>query len=79
MYTVSSVNAETRARRDNGERHIVTGKTKLSTHWKSFLNDGDNETELFAFLAEKIPALCPNNVVVVTKRANRLTWEGKSM
>ena len=46
----------------------MTDKTKLPTHWMSFLNDGDNKTELFAVLAETIPVLCPNNVVVVTKR-----------
>ena len=73
VYWTSSLKAETRSKRGKGNRRRVTNRTKLPPNWKSFLQDSDNKTELFEFLADKIVTLCPNNVIVVTKGEQALS------
>ena len=79
VYWTSSLKAETRSRRGKGDRRRVTDTTKLPPNWKRFLQDSDNKTELFAFLADKIVSLCPENVVIVTKGEEALSNKSISL
>jgi hypothetical protein len=53
-YPVDSLKAETRDKRGMGLRRKVTATTKIPSKGFDFLQDGDNKTELFAFLSNKI-------------------------
>ena len=67
-YRESSLKNETRTNRGKGIRRRVTSTTKAPGNWRAFLRDGENKTELFKFLADKISeADGLVNTVVVTK------------
>ena len=64
-YNPSSLNMETRSKRDQE----VTSKNKVQTNWRNFLRHNDNKTDLFHFLADKIPHMTvPNYATMVTLR-----------
>ena len=48
-------------------RRRVTGTSKTSTNWRSFLRDDDNKTELFQFLADRICQTQTTSTILVTK------------
>ena len=73
VYLTSSLKAEMRSKRGRGVRRRVTGTSKTTRNWQSFLRDENNKTELFHFLAEKIAMANMVNVVIVTKGTEALS------
>ena len=45
----------------------MTGCNKTPKNWHSFLRDGNNKTELFHLLADRIAEMHTTNVIIVTK------------
>jgi hypothetical protein len=79
VYRQPSLKAETRSKRGNSVRRRVSANNKIPSNWRSFLRDGDNKTELFNFIADKISRTTTTNVVVVTKGENALTNQPMSL
>jgi hypothetical protein len=79
VYRQPSLKAETRSKRGNSVRRRVSANNKIPSNWRSFLRDGDNKTELFNFIADKISRTTTTNVVVVTKGEDALTNQPMSV
>ena len=45
----------------------MTGCNKTPKNWQSFPRDGNNKTELFHLLADRIAEMHTTNVIIVTK------------
>jgi hypothetical protein len=69
----------TREQRGEGERILVSAKTKLPKNWFNFLRNSENKTELFQFLADNIPGLdCNGTTVYCTRGENavaNVAWQ----
>ena len=73
VHLPCSLKSETREKRWQGIRRRVTGISKTPKNWKSFLRDGNNNTELFYFLADKITEISTSHTIVITKGENYLS------
>lgn len=79
VYKKSSLKSETRSKRGQGIRRRVTGTSRTPTNWRSFLQDDNNETKLFRFLAEKICQAGTTSMVIVTKGEDVISNKNKSL
>ena len=70
VYLPWSLKSETREKRGQGIRKRVTGISKTPKNWQSFLRDGNNKTELFYFLADKIAEISTSHTIAITKGDN---------
>ena len=73
VYLPCSLKSETREKRGQGIRRSVTGISKTPKNWQSFLRDGNNKTELFYFLADKIAEISTSRTIAITKGGNVVT------
>ena len=70
VYLPCSLKSETREKRGQGIRRRVTSISKTPKNWQNFLRDGNNKTELFYFLADKIAEISTSHTIVITKGEN---------
>ncbi len=57
----------------------MTGTSKTPTNWRSFLQDENNKTELFHFIADKLCEAKTASTVVVTKEEDATSYKMMSL
>ena len=74
VYLPGSLTATTRKKRGKGVRRRVSPSNTMPKNWKGFLRDGNNKTELFAFLAQQVIGITveESKVVYATSKQNVL-------
>ena len=71
IYREDSLKSQIRQKLGTGVLHRVSGGTKISTDWASFLRNDQNKTEVFEFLADKFASMnTQNETCIIVTREN---------
>ena len=79
MYIDSSLKSYTRSKRGNGGRRKVADTSHTPKSWDLFLNDSQNKTELFSFIADTVVTIPSSYDITVTRNEHLISNKNKNL
>ena len=79
VYKPDSLKSTARSRRGKSVRRRVESRTRVPSNWQSFLQEDENKSELFEFLAEESVKLVSKKQIISTKGRSVMCSQSKEL